>query len=247
MNPDQRSALEEERRFLLRSLRDLDAERAAGDVDDHDYATLRDGYTKRAADVLRGIDADRAATSTVRPRPWGRRLLTVAVVIVVAVLAGWWVARSAGERVDGQQITGVDPRSDAAVALAEARMLMGTDPLAALQRLDAVLVDDPANPEALTYRAWLLYTTVGQSSLIDVADQATADAKDGLAQAVAADAAYADAHCFLAIIAANVDDDVARARTEADTCLELGPPAAARALVEQFRAGLDESPATAGD
>ena len=43
--------LEEERTFLLRSLRDLDAEHAAGDVDEHDYTTLRDGYTKRAADV----------------------------------------------------------------------------------------------------------------------------------------------------------------------------------------------------
>ena len=60
MNPDRLAELEDERRFLLRSLRDLDAEHAAGDVDDHDYATLRDGYTKRAADVLRAIEAGRA-------------------------------------------------------------------------------------------------------------------------------------------------------------------------------------------
>jgi len=240
MNPDQLAVLEDERRFLLRSLRDLDAEHAAGDVDDDDYATLRDGYTTRAADVLRRLEEDRAVRSTPRPRAWGRTLLTVASVVAVAALAGWWVARSAGERVDGQQITGVDPRSDAAVALAEARMLMGSDPLAALQRFDSVLADDPEHPEALTYHAWLLFTTVGQSGIEDAAADATADAKDELARAVAADPTYADPHCFLAIVAANADGDVERARTEADRCLELGPPAAARALVEQFRAQLDE-------
>ena len=56
MNPDRLAELEDERRFLLRSLRDLDAELDAGDVDIDDYATLRDGYTKRAADVLRDIE-----------------------------------------------------------------------------------------------------------------------------------------------------------------------------------------------
>lgn len=49
--------LEEQREFLLRSLDDLEAERAAGDVDDRDYGALRDGYTARAAAVLRALDA----------------------------------------------------------------------------------------------------------------------------------------------------------------------------------------------
>jgi hypothetical protein len=49
--------LAEERDFLLRSLADLDAEREAGDIDEHDYGTLRDGYTSRAAAVLRTLDA----------------------------------------------------------------------------------------------------------------------------------------------------------------------------------------------
>jgi tetratricopeptide (TPR) repeat protein len=43
----------EERDHLLRSLDDLDRELAAGDIDLHDYATLRADYTSRAAAILR--------------------------------------------------------------------------------------------------------------------------------------------------------------------------------------------------
>jgi hypothetical protein len=49
--------LEEERDFLLGSLTDLDAELAAGDIEEHDYLTLKDGYTSRAAAVLRLLAA----------------------------------------------------------------------------------------------------------------------------------------------------------------------------------------------
>ena len=50
-------ALEEERDFLLGSIDDLEAEHAAGDLNDHDYETLCDTYTARAADVLRRLSA----------------------------------------------------------------------------------------------------------------------------------------------------------------------------------------------
>lgn len=242
MDPDRLAQLEEERRFLLRSIRDLDAERAAGDVDEDDYRTLRDGYTKRAADVLRQIEAGRAALPTRRPRRWTRTAAIVLAVVVGATLIGWWVARSSGERLAGQQITGADPRSGTAVALAEARVQLGRDPLAALRTYDTILAEEPDHPEALTYHAWLLYTTGAQSGLAEVEARATADAKEELARAVAADATYADPHCFLAIIAARVDEDLETARREADTCLALAPPAAARSLIESFLASLDTTP-----
>lgn len=246
MNPDDLATLEEERRFLLRSLRDLESERAAGDVDDEDYVALRDGYTKRAAGVLRSIDADRADRGAHRParrRRLGATVATVAGVLVIAVGAGWLVARSSGERTAGMQMSGVDPRSETATALTDARIAMGTDPLFALQRFDDVLAAEPDHPEALTYRGWLLYVTLGASDageLGDIAAEASADAQESLARAVAADPAYADPHCFLAIIADNVDNDVERARQEVDTCLQLGPPADIRGLVEQFRDNLGE-------
>ncbi len=71
--PDRpRSVLEEEREFFLRSLHDLEAERAAGDIDETDFAALRDDYTVRAAEVLRQLDA-LGAMPTPEPPPPARR------------------------------------------------------------------------------------------------------------------------------------------------------------------------------
>lgn len=50
-----RESIEEERDFCLRSLKDLDAELAAGDIDEDDYRTLRDSYTVRAANALKAL------------------------------------------------------------------------------------------------------------------------------------------------------------------------------------------------
>jgi hypothetical protein len=54
--PSSLLALEEERDFCLRSLRDLEAELAAGDLDQADYEALRDSYVARAATALRKLD-----------------------------------------------------------------------------------------------------------------------------------------------------------------------------------------------
>jgi hypothetical protein len=66
-----RLSLEEERDFCLRSLRDLEAERDAGDIDAVDYETLRDAYTVRAAAALRQLAGD-TAVAGVRGVPSGR-------------------------------------------------------------------------------------------------------------------------------------------------------------------------------
>jgi hypothetical protein len=55
-----RGHLEEERDFLLRSIEDLEAERAAGDIDESDYRALHDDYTARAARVLRRLEQVRS-------------------------------------------------------------------------------------------------------------------------------------------------------------------------------------------
>jgi hypothetical protein len=49
-------ALQEERDFCLRSLLDLEAELAAGDLDRADYDALRESYVARAATALRRLD-----------------------------------------------------------------------------------------------------------------------------------------------------------------------------------------------
>src|SRR5437763_6197414 len=104
--------LEEQRRFLLQSLKDLDRERDAGDLDDDDYRTLRDDYTVRAASVLRAIEDGK--TGLTEQRRGKRRsakttAFVVAAVAAVALLAGALVAVSSGERVPGQTATGAGP------------------------------------------------------------------------------------------------------------------------------------------
>ena len=180
MNPDRLAELEDERRFLLRSLRDLDAERAVGDVDEADYETLRDGYTKRAADVLRDIEEGKAALPRPGGRRWVGRLVAVAVVVLVAGTAGWLVARSSGQRLGDETITGGAPSDDVAVLLARARSLLGTDPAGAQALYEQVLAERPEQPEALTYSGWLLcVASNGASADLPAAAVATTPSASG--------------------------------------------------------------------
>jgi len=239
VDPDQLADLEAERSFLLKSLGDLDAEWAAGDVDEHDYVTLRDGYTKRAADVLRQIGEGRARLPGRRSAAWSRRLPVVVAVVAVAALAGWLVARSSGQRLPGQEISGDAPGDDIAATLTQARLLLGTDPLRAVELYSDVIERRPGHAEAHAYRGWLLYIG-SRGAGEDARAQAVAIARGDLADAVESDPRYADPHCFLAVIAAN-DDDPATAEDQADQCLALDPPAEVRALMDQFLAGLPDT------
>jgi tetratricopeptide (TPR) repeat protein len=216
MNPDERAELEQERTFLLRSLADLDREHEAGDIDDGDHATLRDGYTARAAAVLRAIDdEDHVALPSPNRRPAtrrrGRMAIFAATVVIVAIGAGLLVARNAGQRTGTDTITGGITES-VSRKLAEARSLLGTDHAGAIKRYDDVLLVEPANVEALTYKGWLLVQDgddKGGAALID--------------QAIATQADYADAHFFKGFVLVNVRSDPAAALKEFDIVLKAKP------------------------
>jgi hypothetical protein len=233
MSPDSLAELEDERRFLLRSLRDLDAERAAGDVDDTDYETLRDGYTKRAADVLRSIEEGKSALPPKRPGRWRRNLIVAAIVVVVAAGAGILVARAAGQRTAGQTITGGAGGDETASLLSQARVALGVDVRTALGLYRQVLDRDPTNAEALTYSGWLLYIASGNAGE-QARSEAVEAARQQMAKAITADQGYADPHCFLAIIATREGDDAATATSEKARCLALDPPAEVRSLMSQL-------------
>jgi len=227
VNPDQLAELEEERRFLLRSITDLDREHLYGDVDEHDYITLRDGYTARAASVLRAIDDGHVAVSparTRRPKVW---IAWAVGTILVACLAGWLGARTSGQRLPGQAITGGLPGDEVAQKLAEARQLLGVDPQQAIIRYQQVRELDPNNAEALTYLGWL----VAQSG----AQTAPAGA-EFLRGAIKLDPTYADPHCFLAITSADFlqPPDLDTARTEAQACLDNNPPKQMVQMIQGF-------------
>lgn len=238
MNPDQLAELEEQRRFLLRSITDLDREHQYGDVDDHDYTTLRDGYTARAASVLRSIDAGKAE---VLSRPARRPIVLAAWIVgtlLVASLAGWLVARSSGQRLPGQSITGGLPGDEIAVKLAEARELLGVDPQQAILRYQEVRDLQPDNVEALTYMGWL----IAQSNT-----SLAASGAELLRGAIKLDPTYADPHCFLAITSARFlqPPDLDTARREAQACLDNNPPSQ---MVDMIRGFIDElgAPTTTG-
>jgi len=120
--------LEGERRFLLRSLNDLEREYEAGDVDQADYVALKDGYTARAAVTLRAIERGRAILPATRRTSAARVALWVVGILVVACLAGWGLARSSGTRLPGETITGGLPADEVALALTETAPAVATVP-----------------------------------------------------------------------------------------------------------------------
>lgn len=215
-------ALLEERDFLLRSLDDLEAEYAAGDLDDADYESLKADYTTRAARVLRAIEAgERPApieASTAKRTGW----MWLAGITVVATLAGILVAQFSGSRTLNDTITG-DIRVTTRELLLEAQQLLGEGDLdAAIDVYDDVLELSPANTEALAYKAWFLRL----QGNVD-------DARPLVEDAVAIDPDYADARVFATAIALDVGDvDAAKGHLDAFDQLDA-PPFIEQLVVQQ--------------
>ena len=234
---DRLAELEEEQRFLLRSLKDLEREHDAGDVDDADYDTLKDGYTVRAATVIRQIESGRAALPTRTPRRWGRTLLATAAVAAAAVAIGVGLASAFGERGAGQEITGLDP-NDARSVLVSARSALnaGNFTLANAQFARVVQMERDEgidNVEAITYFGWTLALEAVQADAV-TREQRLEAARIALRQAVSLDPDYADPNCFLAIVEFNFFQDAETALPCAETCEASNPPAEVASLVEGF-------------
>ena len=223
LDPDVLAALERERDFLLRSLDDLDAERAAGDLDTSDHAALADDYTRRLAEVARSIDEERTAFDQVDTKLDTRqRVFTVIGIVVLAVLAGVLLGEASGFRSPDDSVTG-DIRQSSAGLLAEADTLTREQRWPeAIEVYDEVLDVAPGNVEALTYRGWLT-ARLGddETALLD------------LREAVAVDPTYPDARVFSAIV---LDNQLRFTEAAAELAAfdSVDPPEAMLMLVEQF-------------
>ena len=223
LDPDALAELERERDFLLRSLDDLDAELAAGDLEANDHAGLTDDYTRRLAEVTRAIQQERAAFHDMDTKlGTGQRVVTLIGVLVLAVLAGVLLAQASGFRSPDDSVTGAIRQSSTGL-LSEADTLTreGRWP-EALDVYDEVLEVSPGNVEALTYRGWLT-ARLGdpETGLID------------LSEAVVVDPEYPDARVFSAILL----DDAQRfieAAAQLAVFDSIDPPEEMLALVEQF-------------
>lgn len=177
-----REELEEERAFVARSLEDLDAEHAAGDLDDAQHANLRARYTAQiaaveasiaalgdagpaeaGADAAGGSDSAAAATAG-RPRRGAPRWLPSRrgklatgwggfACLVVAVVILILALAKVGPFAPPAQLT-VNERIQ--IELAEAGVLGSKgDVSLALSTYDKVLQLDPNQPIALRDGGWL--------------------------------------------------------------------------------------------
>ena len=235
VNPDRLAELEEERRFLLRSIADLERERAAGDVEPDDYEALRDGYTARAAAVLRAIDEGRSGLPPKRPRDWKRLLGLVAVVVAVAAVAGVMVARASGQRDSGDVITGGTSPNQVSTLLSEGRSFLEVSDFGeASKRYLSVLDIDPNNVEALTYAGWVLAASTQSMGNQAAIEGVLTKARQFLDKAVEIDPTYADSQCFLAIIATVFEGDLVTGADREQQCLANNPSADMRGLIDAY-------------
>jgi tetratricopeptide (TPR) repeat protein len=210
----ERSVLEEEREFFLRSLDDLEAERAAGDIDEVDYKALKDDYTVRAAQVLRrlahldgeGPDPDAAAEPAAPTEaeadaddpvtvasPWRRRVLVgIAMVLILGGIT-WAVAGFAGVRLPGEEVSGSNTTQQATqdVVNAETAEADG-NPTGALKDYESALHLDAGNVEALTGEGAILVTVGASGGGRSVVNEGITD----LGKAEVADPNYGVAYAY---------------------------------------------------
>lgn len=221
MTPD---SLAEERDHLLGSLDDLEAEFAAGDLDEADYHSLKADYTARAAAVIRRIDgrepSDTDARDTPTPRA-GRGWWWVAGVVVLATIAGVLVAQFSGSRGSDDTITG-DIRVTARELLRDAQGAFSQGDLdGAIEIYDEVLEIQPSNSEALTYKAWFTRLKGDPAAASPIIEDA-----------VAIDPDYPDARVFATAIALDLGD-VETAQAHLDAFDRLSAPPFLEQLVSQ--------------
>jgi len=243
---DESARLIRERDHLLRSLDDIERERAEGELDDDAHAMLRDDYTARIADLQRQI----MRGSPRRTR--SARVIVGAVVMVVFVVAGAVaLAQALGTRTAGTELTGnsqsatleelqaaVDAAPDDVDArIAYAQALMTEDRFEALKQFDAAAQLDPTNAQVRAYGGWMVYLLAQD---LPATEQATAiaGAQTRVADAIEVDPNYPDAYFFSGLIRLRALGERAGAIADFDRYLELAPNAP---MASQVRAARDEA------
>jgi len=221
-----REELEEERDFLLASLRDLERERDAGELSERDYQALHDDYTARAAVVLKALERSPARPARGRKPPPPVRtqrplIITLGVILVIAAMTGGAVVAFSGHREAGAPMTGSLPDTPSGRMQQALQLEAAGKASDALKIYDDLLKTDPRNVQALSYRGWLLK----RAGLPDLAMAA-------LDQAIAIDPRFPDAHFFRGMVLYQDRKDPGAAVTEFRLFLSNNPPPEMISLVE---------------
>jgi tetratricopeptide (TPR) repeat protein len=244
LDSDEKSELERERDFLLKSLDDLEAERAAGNIDDASYTELHDDYTARAAATIRALRDGVDARPVAPPVSWRRRGLVIGGIVAFAVVAAVALAAALGARLPGQTSSGNQPAAapstgdrkarlqeavdknpnDAQARLALARFLeQSGDTVESLKQYDQAAEIAPDNADALANAGRLRFIVAGQVPSADAQKQLVSDAKTYLDRAVEADPNNADARYFRGVLLLDGFGQVDAAIGEFQRYLVLAP------------------------
>lgn len=243
-------AMETELEFLRRSLDDLEAEHAAGELDDDTYARLRAQYTEGleaiTAALAGGEQAEPVSTPTGDASGSGRRLralrpvLTVAGLVCFAVAAALVLTSAIGERTPGGSATGDDAVSyeqrkatfaanvkarpdDYATRIAYARFLLNDDRLEALKQYDKAAEIDPSQPEPKAYGGWILGLSAQSVGNADDRKMLLDGSSARLDAALELDRDYADAYVFKGLVLYEVVGDAEQAIPYLQRYLQLAP------------------------
>ncbi len=243
---DRRWHLEDRRDFLLRSLEDLRAERAAGDIGEEDFAALVGRDEGRLAAVLQELaELDRAEDTTrqegqardfappdeksqsseAAPKRRRRRPLWRAAVALVALSAGatLLVVHLTTPRLPGQPATGSTPGSIPA-ELNEAATLVDEGTSASLTQALALYHDvlraDPNQPQALAETGYLEWEAGFSAG--DVAQER--QGRSLIERSLAAERDDYAAHLFLGTIDLEQDHDAFGAVSQYRAFLAEHPP-----------------------
>ncbi len=227
-DPDALAVAQEERDFLLRSLGDLEDERAVGDLAEDDYEQLKDDYTRRAAEAIRAIEGQEAYFKTPRRIHWRQAAVWLVGLAVLGGLSGAAIARSSGTRSGNESFSG-GVRASVVSRLSEAGRLLGDQEQwdEAIALYDSVLEEEPSSSEAITYKSWLQYRQ-GESPEGPLA---------GFEEVARLDPEYADAVVFHTIVLADAERYGEAAEVLDRLDLDTAPASVAGLLEQRGLAG----------
>jgi tetratricopeptide (TPR) repeat protein len=212
---DRLAVIDDEVDVALRSLGDLEAEHAAGQLTDNRFTQLHAEYVARAADAVRRRQQEAAKRPVVPRRRRWVLIATMAGLALGAAAVGTSLQHGAHSRARGATITGDTQTvgTSASAFDAQAEHLLSTGDLTgALQAYLQAIRADSRDVEALSYAGWI-------SFLGGAPDKA----RPLLDAAVRADPTYPDGHAFRGILLFRAAHDRAGAAAELRAYLRLVP------------------------